>query len=195
MLAGVDPLTVDVKRVRAYEGPDLTPLAKSEHGTPLISVIDRADRRLVVWSFPPADSNLASAPGFPVLFGNTIEWLARPSYGVLKRPGPVVLPASTSRVVSPDGQPVPIVHAGDHAVVRLTSPGLYLVEAAGSRGVVGVNVGDPDVSNLSRSSLSNAAAARVAAGGAGWPWWMWAIVLALLLVSAEWWTWQRRVTV
>jgi hypothetical protein len=56
-------------------------------------------------------------------------------------------------------------------------------------------VGDPDVSNLSRSALGEGEATAVAAGGAGRPWWMWAIGLGFLLVAAEWWTWQRRVTV
>ena len=170
-------------------------LARSERGTPLLAVVDRPDRRLVVWSFAPADSNLANAPGFPVLAGNAIEWLARPSYGVLQRPGAVRLPASTSRVVVARRQADSVVtHVGNSSAVRLPAPGLYLVDAAGSRGVVGVNVGDPEVSNLSRSSLTGNAAV-VASGGAGWPWWMWAVVIAFVLISVEWWTWQRRVTV
>jgi hypothetical protein len=160
-----------------------------------VSVIDSGDRRVVVWSFAPGDSNLASAPGFPVLFGNAIEWLARPAYGVLRYPGSLRLPATTSRVLSPDGQPVPIIRAGDSVAVRLTSPGLYLVEAAGSRGVVGVNIGDPEVSNLGRSTLGARGVTQVASGGSGWPWWMWAVVAAFVLTAAEWWTWQRRVTV
>jgi hypothetical protein len=77
----------------------------------------------------------------------------------------------------------------------LSRPGLYLVEAAGSRGVVGVNIGDPEVSNVARSSLSGAAGVVAGAGRSGWPWWMWAVAVGFLLVAAEWWTWQRRVTV
>ena len=195
VVAGVDALTVDLKKVAGYEGPNLTAVAKSDRGTPLVSVADTSDRRIVVWSFALADTNLANAPGFPVLMGNTLEWLGRPSYGVLRKPGPVRLPPSTSRVVSPAGQPIPLVRTADAVVARLPQPGLYLVDAAGSRGVVGVNVGDPQVSNVSRSSLSQAAASQVAAGGAGWPWWMWAVAIGFLLVAAEWWTWQRRVTV
>jgi hypothetical protein len=160
-----------------------------------VSIVDRPDRRFVVWDFSPADSNLESAPGFPVLFGNAVEWLARPSYGVLRHPGPVRLPGSTGRVLSPEGQAVPLVRTGDSVVARFSRPGLYLVEAAGSRGVVGVNVGDPEVSNLTRSALAGAPGAIAASGGAGWPWWMWAVGIAFGLVAAEWWTWQRRVTV
>lgn len=195
VLSGVDPLTVDVKRVTGFTGEGLATIARTERGTPLISVQDTSNRRAVVWSFAVADTNLTHAPGFPVLLGNSIEWLARPSYGVLRRPGLVTLPPSTSRVVSPAGEPVPIVRAGTSAVVRLRAPGLYLVDAAGSRGVIGVNVGDPDVSNLTRSALGQGDATTVAAGGAGRPWWMWAVGIAFLLIAAEWWTWQRRVTV
>ena len=191
---GVDPLTIEVKRVRGLEARDATVIARSEKGTPLISVIDRPDRRAVIWSFAPADTNLANAPGFPVLAGDAIDWLGRPSYGVRQRPGAVRLPGSTSRVLAPDGKPIPVTHAGDTAAVRLPAPGLYLVDAGGSRGVVGMNVGDPEVSNLSRSALKNDVAV-VASGGAGWSWWLWAVVIAFILISIEWWTWQRRVTV
>ena len=195
VVAGVDALTVDLKKVSGYDGPSLTVLAKSDRGTPLISIADTSDRRVVVWSFALADTNLANAPGFPVLMGNTLEWLGRPSYGVLRKPGPVRLPPSTSRVVSPAGQSIPLVRTADAVVARLPQPGLYLVDAGGSRGVVGVNIGDPQVSNVARSSLTPAASSQVAAGGAGWPWWMWAIAIGFALVAAEWWTWQRRVTV
>jgi len=196
VLGGVDPLTVDVKRARSLAQDGLVAVAQSDRGTPLVAVADAPDRRFVVLSFALAESNLASAPAFPILMGNTIEWLAQPYYGVLRRPGPIELPASTQRLIAPDGSSVPLTRAGDRAVGRLGQPGLYLVEAGGSRGVVGVNVSDPDVSNLARTNLPEAVAARgVGAGGAGWPWWMWAVGVAFALAAAEWWTWQRRITV
>jgi hypothetical protein len=194
-VAGVDPHSVEVKKVAAFTGKDLTVVAASERGTPLVSVADTPDRRQIVWSFALADTNLKNAAGFPILLGDAIEWLAHPSYGVLRKPGLVRLPGSTSRVVSPAGQPVTLVRTGTEAIVRLKSPGLYLVEAAGSRGVVGVNVGDPEVSNSARTSLEGVGVSTVAAGGAGWPWWMWLVAIALVLSATEWWTWQRRVTV
>ena len=195
VVAGVDPLTVDLKKVTAYTGKDLKAVAVSERNTPLVSVADAPNRRIVVWSFALGDTNLKNAAGFPILAGNAIEWLAHPSYGASRKPGLFQLPGGTSRVVSPAGQPVPIVRAGTDSLVRLKLPGLYLVDAAGSRGVVGVNVGDPEVSNLSRTSLASAGVSAVAAGGAGWPWWMWFVALAFVLAATEWWTWQRRVTV
>jgi hypothetical protein len=89
---------------------------------------------------------------------------------------------------------VPVRRPGDRSVVALGTPGLYLIEAGGSKGVVSVHVGDPDVSNLGRTNLANAGA-EAAAGGARRPWWIYAVVIAFVLLTAEWWTWQRRVTV
>jgi hypothetical protein len=150
----------------------------------------------VVLAFPLADSNLAFSPAFPVLFGNAIEWLARPSYGPARKPGPMFFPASTSRIAAPDGSSVPITRSGDRAAALLTMPGLYLVEAGGSRGVVTVQVGDPDVSNLGRTSLPDEGAGVAAVpSGARRPWWIYVVACAFVLLSIEWWTWQRRVTV
>jgi hypothetical protein len=196
VLAGVDPLTVEVRRAQGYAMAGLVPIAKSERGMPLVAVIDAPDKRAILLGFAIGDSNLASAPAFPVLIGNALEWLARPSYGMLRRPGPVELPGSTSAVVAPDGQPLPLSRAGDHVVARLSEPGLYQVEAGGSRGVIGVNVGDPTVSNLRRTSLlDDVTRASASGGGTGRPWWMYAVGFAFVLAALEWWTWQRRFTV
>ena len=192
ILAGLDPLTVDIKRAHAYDGP-LTPIAHSGRGTPLVSVLDAPDRRAVVLGFTFADSNLAFSRAFPILIGNALEWLARPVFGA-RKPGPVALPSSTTKVTSATGASAPIVRAGDRVIATLAEPGLYLVEAAGSRGVVTVNVGDPEISNLMRTHLPPSVA-TAAPAGAGRSWWVHAVAAAFLLALVEWWTWQRRITV
>jgi hypothetical protein len=194
ILSGLDPLTLDIKRAHGYEGGPLEPVARSARGTPLVSVLDAADRRAVVLGFAFRDSNLAFARAFPVLIGNTLEWLARPALGA-RAPGPVVLPASTSRVTTPAGGSIPLVRAGDRTMATLPEPGLYLVEAGGSRGVITVNVGGPEVSNLTHTNLPPDLAAAGAAAAAGRSWWVYAVVVAFLLAVVEWWTWQRRITV
>lgn len=194
VLTGFDPLTLDVKRAHAYEGGPLVPIARSAKGTPLVSVLDTADRRAVVLGFAFGDSNLAFARAFPVLIANTIDWLARPAIGA-RQPGPVVLPATTARVTTPEGGQAPLVRTGDRTIATLETPGLYLVEAAGSRGVITVNVGGPEVSNLTRTNLPSSLASSVAAGGGGRSWWVYGVVIAFMLALAEWFTWQRRITV
>jgi hypothetical protein len=145
VVRGVDPLTLTIEKTQVYGSPLLVPVARSARGTPLIYVRDvAAQPRSVIVTFGPLDSNLASAPGFPVLVGNALDWLARPA-----------------------------ADAGRTA-----------------------NVGNPDVSNLSRT---NAGATRpatlVGAGASARPWWVYCAVLAFALMLAEWWTWLRRITV
>jgi hypothetical protein len=193
VLSGVDISTLTIDRVRLSAG--LTPLAESASGASLLAVQDTTDRRLVVLPFGPGDSNLLAAPAFPVLVGNALQWLGRPSIATPGQPGPRLLPASTSRVVSPAGEEVPLIRAGDHVVARLETPGLYLAETGGARSVITVNVADPAVSNLQVSSGPATDTAAIAAGWARQPWWTYAVILAFVLLTIEWWTWQRRITV
>jgi hypothetical protein len=77
VVLGVDPLTLTIERTRAYGAPQLVPIARSARGTPLIYVRDAPSRpRAVIVAFGPLESNLASAPGFPVLVDNALDWLA-----------------------------------------------------------------------------------------------------------------------
>jgi hypothetical protein len=194
VLAGVDPFTLEIARVRTYESGGLVPIAMSARGAPIVSVLDSPRSRGVVLGFSVADSNIASTPAFPVLVGNALEWLAHPASGEPRTPGPMALAASTTRVTSPDGTSLPLVRAGDRVLVNLTQPGLYLVDAAGSRRVVGVNVGRPDIANVMRTSLEPKSTA-VSFAFSDRPWWMWAVFAGLALLVLEWVTWQRRVTV
>ncbi|HEY7475603.1 MAG TPA: BatA and WFA domain-containing protein [Vicinamibacterales bacterium] len=202
VLDGVDPLTVDIKYASGHgygSGSDQAGtfvIARSEKGTPLVSIVDLPDRRAIVLGFSVADSNLAFAPAFPVIVGNALEWLARPTFEASTQSGPLTLPGSVTRVVAQDGTVVPLLRAGDQNVVTLQQPGLYRVEAGGARGVIAVNVGDPEISNLSRTSLSGGEQAVKALGlASGRPWWMYGVFLAFVLIAVEWWTWQRRITV
>jgi hypothetical protein len=98
-------------------------------------------------------------------------------------------------VTAPDGGQAPLVRTGDRTIATLAKPGLYLVEAGGSRGVITVNVGGPEVSNLTRTSLPPSATAAAAGGGGGRSWWVYGVVIAFVLALVEWITWQRRITV
>ena len=107
VVRGVDPLTLNIERARVYRSPMLVPVARSARGTPLVYVSESPARRFVVVTFGANDSNLASAPGFPVLVGNSLEWLARPASAAGRRPGPVSFDDAIVKVTSPRGAPVP----------------------------------------------------------------------------------------
>jgi hypothetical protein len=195
VVRGVDPFTLSIDRVHAYRSASLTPVAMSDGGTPLVFVSASAQRRFVLVAFGPTDSNLAAAPGFPVLVTDALEWLGRPEITAPRKPGPARLDASISRVTGPDGRAVPLQHVHDAAVGTLRAPGVYVAEGGGARSAFAVNVGDAQVSNLQRADLSVAGGTTVSAGAPSHAWWLYLAVAAFFLMLLEWSTWLRRITV
>jgi hypothetical protein len=196
ILDGVDPTLVHIGHARPVVRPALQPVALSEQGTPLIAVEDTRTNRHVVFGFPVADSNLALTPAFPVLMANAIDWLGRPSRDLHRQPGPAVLPAATVRLLAPDGGLVPLTRLADRVTANLEAPGLYLVQSSDGQSVMRVTLGDMRRSNLLVSSVAaEPPSPPVVPAGEGRPWWIYATIVAFGLVTAEWITWQRRVTV
>jgi hypothetical protein len=195
VLLGVDLLTLTVEKTHGYSSSTLRPVAQSEKGTPLVSVDQAPGRRVVVVGFAPSESNLGSAPGFPVLVGNALEWLARPEFLGSHKPGEIMLDGSIARLTGPDNKPVPLERVNDAAIAVLRAPGVYVADGAGARTRIAVNVGDPYVSNVQRTTLPPSAARAVTAGASSRAWWSYFALLAFTLVLFEWFTWQRRITV
>ncbi len=195
ILRGVDTQTMALDRAQPYEG-SASPVAFSAAGTPLIYVRDVADQRVAVFTFSVTDSKLMFAPGFPVLFGNAIDWLVHPVPAGARRPGRAQFAGSILSITGPDAKPVPVTEVSGTSIATLSRVGFYTVASGGAASVIAVNAGDPDTSDLRRTRLPEAARADTAsAPSRGRPWWLYAAVLALLLVAAEWFTWQRRITV
>jgi hypothetical protein len=195
ILDGVDTELVRVARARGVARPSLRPIAVSEHDTPLVSIEDSAGVRYVVLGFSPQDANFASTPAFPILVGNAIDWLGRPERGVRRQPGLVSLPAGTRRVVTPNGQALPLLTLDDRVTAILPTPGLYLAETLGGQSVLSVGLGDPARSNLLASTIAPDRSPRRALRAEGRPWWMFLASAAFILAGLEWVTWRRRVTV
>jgi hypothetical protein len=184
-----------VSRTRAVARPSLQPVAVSEHHTPLVSVEEGMGGRFVVLGFSPQDANSASTPAFPILVGNAIDWLGRPERGVHRRPGLGSLPAATRRVVTPNGQSLPLQTIDDRVTAILPAPGLYLAESLSGQRVLSVALGDPARSNLLASTVAPDRSPRPVLRAEGRPWWIYMAAAAFVLVSLEWVTWRRRVTV
>ena len=194
VVQGVDPATLRIDRARSYSTTDLVPVARSRQGTPLIYVEETAARRAVVVAFSAGDSNLVTAPGFPILAANALDWLTHPApQQGARHPGLASFTSAVARVVAPDGTTLPFVRADGLAYARLGTPGLYAAEGGAARTMFAVNAADPQRSDVSRTSARSTA--NVAAGSLERPWWMACAIAALFLALAEWWTWQRRITV
>jgi hypothetical protein len=196
IVAGVDTQTMALDRARPYSGTGLVPIAVSATRTPLIYVRDEPDQRFALFTFSVTDSKLMFAPGFPVLLGNTIDWLAHPVMGGTRRPGRISFPRTPASITGPDNKPVSMTQIGELSTAMLSRPGFYEARSGGATSVIAVNTSDPDVSDLQRTRLPASATSDAGASSSrGRPWWLFATAAALLLIAAEWWTWQRRVTV
>lgn len=195
LLGGLDPLTLTIAQARGVTGDALVPIAKSERGTPLVSVVDRQDERVVVLGFGPADSNLPLAPAFPVLIGNAVEWLGRGDAMGARIPGPVRLSPAVRQVMGPDDKPVRLTRFGNSVAATFEQPGLYTIDAGGARRHVAVNAGDPITSNLMHPPAPTATVSVATHGSNAWPIWFLLVMVALVLAGLEWLTWQRRITV
>ena len=199
VVRGVDPFTLTIEKAYPYESPGLSPVAQSVNGTPLVYVSgpggSAESARIMLMAFSAAESSLASAPGFPVLVGNALAWLTHPIAAGTRRPGPMHVDGMTTSVIAPGGAALPLVRLGQDALVVLPGPGLYVAQGGGARSAIPVNVGDPQSSNLARSTLTGSAASGSSRLPAGRPWWWYFAVAAFALTALEWWTWQRRITV
>jgi hypothetical protein len=197
VLRGVDPLTLRIDKARAYALPDLAAVATTARGTPLVYAGESDGARTVVVSFGAPDSNLAGAPAFPVLVGNALDWLGRVSSAGARHPGAMVLDDTVAALTNARGEDIAITHVGGRETIALLrAPGLYFARGAGARTAIPVNAGDPQISNLSRTTLgADAQRHAVSSGGMPSPWWIYCGTAAFVLALIEWWTWHRRVTV
>lgn len=195
LLEGVDTALLEIERARAIVAPLLQPIALSAEGTPLLAIEERGTNRRVALAFSLGESNLAATPAFPVLVGNILDWLGRPQRDLNRQAGPIVLPASTARVVAPDGRSLPIARFDDRVTASLDRPGLYLVQSPGGQSVVRVTIGDTRRSNLLVSSLEAAPAVADVSKRGSRPWWVALAAAAFALAALEWATWQRRITI
>ncbi len=195
VLQGVDPITLRIDRARSCGSSSLTPIALSSRGTPLVCVQESPDRRLIVVGFGPTDSNLASAPAFPVLVANALDWLGRPEERDLSlRPGLTSF-SGLGRITRDDGEEIPLTRITGAVYGVLAAPGLYNVESGGARNTIAVNASDPQRSNVTRTTLSAGTSSALPRNPLDRPWWLGCALAAFVLAFAEWWTWQRRVTV
>lgn len=194
-LDNVDLMSMNFETVRSYPAEDLVPVALSESKAPLVYAHDEADQRFVVFAFSVTESKLMFAPGFPSLMSSTVDWLAHPVPSDVRHPGTAIFAGNFSLLLDPNGQPLPVTNIGASSVAALARPGFYQATSGGATSVIAVNAGDPEVSNLQHTNLAPEARAAAEVPTRGRPWWLIAAALALVLLAAEWWTWQRRVTV
>ena len=203
------------------DGADVTVLAEADDA-PLFFTARRETGKALVLAVDFDASDLPLRTAFPILAVNALTWFTdaagelRPAAAtgeVIAVPLPPGVESAEWSVVPPDGvaDPLPaglgevtlgpLAHAGLWHVAPVRpptrDPTARFPNAAGwPAGTipVAVNLTNPAASDTrvaaARSESADPAGAAGAAGGR--PWWVWLAAAALILVSAEWWLYQRR---
>lgn len=179
----------------ALRAPAFTVLARGPGNEALI-LATRAGPRFAVLSFALEASNFALQPGFPGFLANTVDWLTQEPLARSQPLGQVSLPLAGASVLDLDGKAVPTREVPGATLFDASRPGFYTAVDRNQRMRVAVNLLDARVTAINGTAetagASPAAAAR--AGGSHDPWIV-LLLAAVALLTAEWWTFHRRLTV
>jgi len=179
-----------------------TQIVVGDRSLPLVLVSDREDR-IVRVSFALEDSNFPLQPSFPIFLANALGWLMDEQVALARVPGRVEVPLPLAAVTDLEGNDIVAWPLSDRTVFLAEQPGLYTVAGEGDRRLrVAVNLASAERSSVNDSGLASGeitpAASSVLAGvepGPNDELWIFLLLLALVLVVAEWVTYHRRLTI
>jgi len=183
---------VSITAATQIDASNLTVLASSSGRAPLIVASERP--RWILLAFDLQSTDFPFHAGFPVFAENALAWLSRERLALHRAPGVVEIPIANAVIRGIDGRDVPSRQYLGATVFEAREPGLYTAETRDSRQYVAVNLTSPRYSAVNRTALANK---PPAASNAGWlrrELWFYMLGTALVLVSAEWLTYHRRIT-
>lgn len=166
---------------------------------PIVVARERDGRKTVALGFDLKRSDLPLRVAFPVLLINALDWFAGGDAGLAAsyatgRAWRLPVPAGTNElfVVAPDGTRTRApVHDGRASYVAMHA-GFYALEPNGK--LVAANLADARESSIAPVAhpWPPPELGRVGVRRQLWPY---LVLLALVLAFAEWWTYNRRITV
>jgi hypothetical protein len=186
---------VTMDRAKRVDGTGATVLAESENRTPLILASPASRRpRWIMLTFSLAGSDFPLHPGFPLFVDNALAWFSREPLALRRQPGLVEFDMAGAQVKSIDGTTLPVHSKPDGSVFQVDEPGLYIATDQDSRQHIAVNLASQQYSNINRTSADGAAASSVPSGWLQHELWFYMLGAALVLITVEWFTYHRRLT-
>lgn len=191
---------VVVERGLRWTAPEVTRahalVLASDAAKGALIIAGAGDPRWLATSFDLSDSNLPLQGGFPVMLSNVLRWLTGEAQALVRAPGAVEVPVASARVLGLDGKEVPARALATSTAFEAPAAGFYTLVSADRIVRVAVNLFDPDVIAINRSALpQREPLAPAAGGGRGMEPWIVLLGLALALLTLEWLTYHRKVTV
>lgn len=161
-------------------------------------VAGRARARWVAVGFALQDSNFPLQPGFPVFLGTALRWLTETARVASENVGRIEVPIANAQVRDSADHRVAAVATAHGTLFEAPRPGVYVASSGQQRLIVVANAIDPRIAQINYSRIGPDGANLRATGGPRRAWpepWIWLLGLAFVLLTVEWATFSRRITV
>ncbi len=182
---------VSIERATRIDASNLTVIAASNQ-TPLIVASEKP--RWVMLTFDLNTSDFALQTGFPVFVDNVLAWFNREQLALRRSPGTVDVPLPNAEIRKADGTAIPSTQQLGRTVFHVNEPGLYMATAEDATIPVAVNLAHPGLSNINQSVFKGDTQAAEQRGWLHHELWVYMVLAALILISVEWFTYHRRIT-
>jgi hypothetical protein len=150
--------------------------------------------RWLMLTFDLESSDFPFHVGFPVFMDNVLGWFSREQLAVHRPLGIVEIPLANAQIQAMDGKPVPSEQRTGTTVFSAATPGLYMAVAGDERIHIAVNLANPAFSNVNQSIFSDNTAAASQRFPLRRELWFYMLLAAVVLISVEWFTYHRRIT-
>jgi hypothetical protein len=182
---------VAIERASRIDPEDLTVIVASKQ-TPLIVASDKP--RWVMLTFDLESSDFPYHVGFPVFLENVLSWFSREQLALKRSPGLVDVPLANAQIRTIDGKMIPSDQQLGKTVFQANDPGLYAATQGDDRIHLAVNLSNPDFSDVNRSVFKTDARAGEQHYWLRRELWFYMLLAAVALISVEWFTYHRRIT-
>jgi hypothetical protein len=182
---------VTIERASRIDPGNLTVIAASKQ-TPLIVASEKP--KWVMLTFDLQSSDFPFHVGFPVFIENVLAWFSREQLALKRSPGIIDVPVANAQIRTIEGTTVPSDQQLGKTIFQTNEPGLYTASQGDDRVRVAVNLANPTFSDVNRSVFKTD---RAAASQHYWlrrELWFYMLLAAALLISIEWFTYHRRIT-
>ncbi|MBI4471820.1 MAG: VWA domain-containing protein [Acidobacteria bacterium] len=182
---------ISIDRASRIDPANLTVVAGSRD-VPLIVVSDKPKWVMLTFELDATDFPLQV--GFPVFIENVLTWFSREQLALQRAPGIVDVPFSNAQIRTMDGQTVPSEQQLGKTLFNAPEPGLYAVNHGDNRVHVAVNLANRTFSDVNRSVFQGDRIAVSEQRLLRRELWFYMLLLASVLISIEWFTYHRRIT-
>ncbi len=182
---------LSIERAARIDASNLTVIAASNQ-TPLI--VASENPKWVMLTFDLQSSDFPLQLGFPVFVENVLSWFGREQLAVHQAIGTVEVPMKDAQIQTAEGTAVDSQTVAGRTIFEAPEPGLYSATSGDTRIQIAVNLGNKAFSNVNSSVFTDERAAVSAPNWLRRELWFYMLFAAILLISVEWFTYHRRVT-